>query len=139
MEHNEQKRIVATRVPDGKRIGFFPRYFGRHMLLVENYVYAHLSRLCADYRGGLWDYVDLSNGGCYITPSAPRGYTIVVDGNGFTGRLDAECAGVVATLFALSHLSMRFPGVETFARRFHQLRDFACEHPDGNLVLAAID
>jgi hypothetical protein len=25
------------------------------------------------------------------------------------------------------------------ADRFHQLRDFACEHPDGNLILAAID
>jgi hypothetical protein len=34
---------------------------------------------------------------------------------------------------------MRFPNNERFAERFHQLRDFACEHPDGNLIMAAID
>jgi hypothetical protein len=73
--------------------------------------------------------VDLSNGGCYLAPSNPRGYRIIVEGNGFSGNLDAQCAGIVATLFVLSHLSMRFPNVDSIARHFHQLRDFACGHP----------
>jgi hypothetical protein len=102
-------------------------------------VYAHLENLCADYRGGYWNFLDLSNGGCYLAPSESRGYRILVEGNGFSGNLDAECAGIVATLFALSHLSMRFPSNGRLAERFHQLRDFACEHPDGNLIMAAID
>lgn len=42
-------------------------------------------------------------------------------------------------LFALSHLSMHYPQIERLAERFYQLRDFACEHPDGNLIMAAID
>ena len=139
MEHIEHTRIVATRVPGTKRIEFLPRLFGRQMLLVEQNVYAHLSRLSADYQGGFWDFIDLSNGGGYLAPSNSRGYRIVVEGNGFCGTLDADCAGIVATLFALSHLSMHYPSVARLADRFHQLRDFACEHPDGNLIFAAID
>jgi hypothetical protein len=139
MEHIEAARIVVTRVPDAERINFLPRHFGRQMLIVERAVFAHLENLCADYRGGYWNFLELSNGGCYLAPSEARGYRILVEGNGFSGNLDADCAGIVATLFALSHLSMRFPNNERFAERFHQLRDFACEHPDGNLIMAAID
>jgi hypothetical protein len=70
------------------------------------------------------------------SPIASRGYRLVVAGNGFCGSLDTECAGIVVTLFSMSHLSMRFSGIEPFARRFHQLRDFACDHPDGDLILS---
>ena len=74
-----------------------------------------------------------------MAPAKPRGYVIEVAGNGFRGKLDAECAGIVATLFALSHLSMGYPTLERLAERYHQLHAFACEHPDANLILAAID
>jgi len=139
MEYIHESRILVTRVPEEARIEFLPRHFGRQMLIVERAVYAHLENLCADYNGGYWHYFDLSNGGCFMAPSEARGYSMRVEGNGFSGKLDAECAGIVATLFALSHLSMRFPNNERFAERFYQLRDFACEHPDGNLIMMAID
>ena len=139
MEHKQASRIIVTCVPDAERLAFLPRHFGRQMLIVERAVYAHLGNLCADYRGGLWNFFDLSNGGCYLAPSESRGYQLLVEGNGFCGKFDAECAGIVATLFALSHLSIRFPDQDRLAERFYQLRNFACEHPDGNLILAAID
>jgi hypothetical protein len=139
MELIKEARILVTGVPDAQRIEFLPRHFGRHMLTVEREVYARLGSLCADYRGGYWNFLTLSNGGCYLAPSESRGYRILVEGNGFAGNVDADCAGIIATLFALSHLSMRFPSHERLAERFHQLRDFACEHPDGNLIMAAID
>jgi len=139
MEHTEPTRISATKIGDADRLKFLPRHFGPQMLTVERAVYAHLAHLSADYCGGYWDYFDLSNGGCYLAPATSRGYRVTVEGNGFNGKFDADCVGIVATLFALSHLSMRFPDVERLARRFYQLRDFACEHPDGNLILAAID
>ncbi len=139
MEYIKGSRIIVTLVPDAQRLEFLPRHFGRQMLTVERAVYAHLGNLCVDYSGGLWDYLDLSNGGCYMAPHESRGYPIRVDGNGFSGKLDAECAGIVATLFALSHLAMRFPNNERLPARFYQLRNFACEHPDANLIMAAID
>jgi hypothetical protein len=138
MEHSEVS-IVSTKVVERQRLDFLPQHFGRLMLKIEHAVYSQLRMLCADYQGGYWDYFDLSNGGCYLAPSTPRGYRILVEGNGFSGCLDAECAGIVATLFALSHASMRHPNVERLSERFYQLREFACEHPDGNLIMAAID
>ena len=139
MKYIDESRIQVSKVPDAQRLDFLPRHFGRQMLIAERAVYAHLGSLCPDYQGGYWDYFELSNGGCFMAPATSRGYRIIVEGNGFTGTLDAECAGIVATLFALSHLSMGYPRIERFAERFHQLRDFACEHPDGNLIFAAID
>jgi hypothetical protein len=139
MNSIDESRIQVSRVPDAGRLDFLPRHFGRHMLVVERAVYAHLAQLCPDYHGGYWEYLELSNGGCFMAPAAHQSYRILVEGNGFTGKLDAECAGIVATLFTLSHLSMAHPTIERWAERFHQLRDFACEHPDGNLNLAAID
>jgi hypothetical protein len=44
-----------------------------------------------------------------------------------------------ATLVGFSHVSMYYRRFVRLADRFHQLRDFVCEHPDGNLILAAID
>jgi len=139
MNKLNESRIQVRKVPDAERLAFLPRHFGRYMLVVERKVYAHLGELCADYRGGYWAYHDLSNGGCFMAPVTNQGYRLLVEGNGFEGTLDAECAGIVATLFALSFISMSHPNIERFAERFHQLREFACQHPDGNLILAAID
>ena len=139
MEPIHSSIIIATQIGDDQRLEFLPRHFERYMLILEQAVYSYLRLLCAGYQGGYWDYFDLSNGGCYLAPSASKGYRIEVQGNGFAGCLDAQCAGIVATLFALSHCSMRYPTVERFSERFYQLREFACEHPDGNLILAAID
>jgi hypothetical protein len=139
MENSTDSIIVATLVPEAQRLQFLPRHFGSYMMVFERALYTQLHELCADYNGGFWNFYDLSNGGCYLAPSQPRGYRIIVSGNGFEGNLDAESAGIVATLFTLSHLSMSFPRVERYAERFYQLRDFACEYPDANLILAAID
>ncbi|MGE0470535.1 MAG: hypothetical protein AB7L09_16155 [Nitrospira sp.] len=38
--NNEQPAIVATVVPEEDRLKFLPRHFGKHMLTVENCLYA---------------------------------------------------------------------------------------------------
>jgi hypothetical protein len=139
MENSTDSNIVATLVPEAKRIQFLPRHFGTKMIVFEDALYTQLQELCADYTGGFWNFYNLSNGGCYLAPAQARGYRLIVSGNGFEGNLDAEATGIVVTLFTLSHLSMRFPRIGRYAERFYQLRDFACEYPDANLILAAID
>jgi hypothetical protein len=47
--------------------------------------------------------------------------------------------GLIATLYAFSHLAFKFESVEVFAERFHQLREFALEHAESRTILAAID
>ena len=129
--------IVATRVPDNLRLGFLPRHFGRHFMLVESVIYNHMGNLCAAYSGGYWDFFNLSNGGCYIAPNGSP-YALVAP-NGFEVTVSADVGGLIATLYAFSSLSFDFESVEVFAKRFHQLRDFALEHADAGGILAAID
>ena len=129
--------IVCTRVPDNLRLGFLPRHFGRHFMLVESVIYSHMSNLCADYSGGYWDFFDLSNGGCYLAPGF--GTYALAAPNGFEATVDANVGGLIATLYAFSHLAFKFESVEVFAERFHQLREFALEHAESRTILAAID
>jgi hypothetical protein len=79
--------IAARLVPDPERMGFLPKHFGsRRYLQGENAVYDWMRRLCPDYTGGFWDFVELSNGGFYMRPSKDSTYMhLRVDGNGLIG------------------------------------------------------
>ncbi len=133
----DNAKIVATLVPENYRLGFLPRHFGLKCMRIENAVYGHMGRLCPGYTGSYWDFADLSNGGCYL---APRGgaYALVAP-NGFEATVSAEVAGLIASLYAFSHLSFQFETDEVFSDRFHQLREFVLEHPEAQVILAAID
>ena len=130
-------KIACTQVRDHLRLGFLPRHFGRHFMLVESVVYSHMSNLCADYSGGYWDFFDLSNGGCYLAPNG--GAFALMAPNGFAATVSSNVAGLIATLYAFSALSFDFVSVEVFAERFHQVREFALEQADAAEILAAID
>jgi len=137
IESNPQA-IVAREVSDNERMQMLPRHFGRDMLTVEYAIFAFMRKLSSRYTGGYWAY-DLSNGGCYLAPGGVETFHLKVPGNGFDGRLSADATGVTVTLFALNHLSLRFPSVPIFTERFYQLRDFAIEHGERQLIFAAID
>lgn len=139
MQQIEQLAIAATLVPEHQRMAFLPHHFGTYMMVFERQLYSQLRQLCADYDGGWWNFYNLSNGGCYLSPGGAETFPLVVPGNGFEGPLSADATGVTVTLFTLSHLAYRFPSCEVFGERFHQLRDFACEHDEWRLILAAID
>jgi hypothetical protein len=139
MELNDTLVILATLVPDTQRLDFLPRHFGRQMMTVEQHLYSRLSELSQDYTGGYWNFYDLSNGGCYLAPTAPERLRIVVQGNDFEGTMSADAAGITATLFTLSELSFRFQRAEVLGTRFHQLRDFAADHSEAALIFRAID
>lgn len=135
---NDTTAIKAVLVAPDKRLDFLPRYFGRDMMRVENAVYNAMTRLCSAYHGGYWNFYELSNGGAYLGFTGPA-VTLLVEGNGFEGRLSADAAGLVATLFALSSLSFKFQGNPRYAERYHQLRDYAAHHPESALIFRAID
>ena len=139
MELNDNSGVLATLVSDAQRLDFLPRHFGRQMMMVEQHLFSRLSELSQDYTGGYWNFYDLSNGGCYLAPTAPEQFRIVVDGNDFAGDVSADATGITAMLFTLSELAFRFPRVEVLSERFHQLRDFAAEHAEGRLIFRAID
>jgi len=139
METIAKAPITSTLVPDSARLRFMSRHFDFYGIVFERQIDAHMHYLCENYTRGGWSFFELGNGGCYLAPTHQQSYRLVVGGNGFDNTLDAETAGIVVTLFSLSHMSFRFPSVEVFPARFHQLRYFAGEHPNVRAIFAAID
>lgn len=138
---NEPHAIIATEVQDENRLEFLPRHFGRHMLTVEQYIYSQCGNLCPSYRGGYWNYYDLSNGGCYLAPSG-ESYSLICEGNLFDATVSSDAAGIIVSLFTFSQLSFILetdPLGPRLGEYFHQLRDFAGHHPEAGLIYRAID
>lgn len=131
-------RIAATEVPQDRRPNFLPRYFGQAFVpRGELLVYGWLRHLCSEYRGAFWRFLELSNGGFYMAPNLPGSLHVCVDGNGFSGDLSADAAGIVATMFALNYLAGE--GHEQFDELYYLLKDFACQHEERSSILSAID
>jgi hypothetical protein len=130
--------VTAQRVDDSQRLRALPHYFGDRMMQFEATVFDFMHRFAPDYRGGLWQFYTLSNGGFYM--ALDRGsYRFVVDTNGYAGVLSADAAGIAVCLFACSHLSFSDAKGEVFAERFHQLREYAIEHAEASEIFSAIE
>ena len=135
---NESNVIVARQVEENERLQMLPRHFGRDMLTVEYAIFAFMRKLSAQYTGGYWTYYELSNRGFYMAPQSDSRFHVAVEANDFTGEMSADAAGITACLFALSHLSFQVCNNQV-SEHFHLLRDFALEHAEASVILAAID
>lgn len=138
MNSSTSNEITAREVPNDERMQMLPKHFGRHMLTVEFAIYQFMRKLAAQYTGGCWSFLELSNGGFYMAPQGETTLQVCVDSNGFEGSMSADAAGITACLFALSHLSFQLQ-TDTIADHFYWLRDFALEHREAGVILAAID
>ena len=129
--------IQAKVVPGDERLQFLPRVFGRRFMQGESAVFDWMRRLCPDYNGGFWDFIDLSNGGFYLRLVTDKPLTIHVDGNGFSGELSADAASIVVCLFAINELM--FDGAHQLEDPYYALKDFGLQHPECKSILHAID
>ena len=140
---NGEEPVKALLVPGYQRLDFLPTMFGvKLMMRAERAVYGWADQLLENYRGGYWHYYKLSNGGCYLAPGGEDQFTVRVDGNGFSGNVSADAAGIITTLFALGELAGETEGTATGDKMidaYHRLREFAIEHPEANAILRAID
>jgi Antirestriction protein len=130
--------ITCAAVPAHLRPTFLPRVFGHaHFMRGEQAVYCWMSALCREYRGGFWDFVDLSNGGFYLRLVTDQPMAIRVEGNGFDDAVSADAAGIIATLFAINQLL--FDGAEHLDDAYWRLLEFAAQHPERSKIGQAVD
>jgi hypothetical protein len=133
--------ITRNLVPDNERTKIVDDLFGIHFpKRIEPFVFAMAEEMGHEYRGGLWQFYTLSNGGFYMSPDFDGIFNVSCE-NGFSGPMSAEALGITACLYVYSHLS--FTDNEAFAelcaRHFHWLRDYMLEHVEARNILAAID
>jgi hypothetical protein len=72
-----------------------------------------------------------------LYPSGVETFEIKVDGNGFSGTVSAEVAGIIATAFALNNMLWR--GWDSLAEKYEQLLEFIGEHPESATIRRALD
>ncbi|SIT04620.1 antirestriction protein [Achromobacter sp. JD417] len=134
--------IQATKVSGDRRLSILPKYFGpglRYLMIGEAQVYNHMEMLCSEYRGGYWEFFELSNGGFFMVPSMQKERVRVVQAmNGYSGEVSVEAAGIIACLFGFYALACQSQQ-ENHLDLYMALRDFACGHAEAREILQAID
>jgi hypothetical protein len=131
---------VCKPIPEERRAAYARKVFGNSFpFLVESTVYSVASRLSPDYKGGMWLFNGLCPSGFFMNPDTDDHFR-VVSPNGFDGVMSSEAMGLTACLFSYSHLSFgRGRLAEVCSDQFHQVRRFAIQHPEADLILAACD
>jgi hypothetical protein len=130
----------ATLVPETRRLEFLPTLFGRKlMLLGEQTVYSFMSWLSPQaYTGGLWHFHEQGGQPLFLSPATDKCLRVSCETNGYQGEVTAEAAGIVATLFALSHLSFQHES-DVLSEAYMRLYAFAGDHPEAQEIFKAID
>ena len=133
-------RRPATIVPDDRREKFLPALFGLQFLIVaENTVYTIMERLSPyDYGGGFWDFYEHEGKPLFLAPQSKSRFRITGEITGFQGEVSAEAAGIIATLFVLSHLSFKFES-DRLAEGYKRLFAYSDGHPESSAIFAAIN
>jgi hypothetical protein len=131
---------AATVVPEARRMEFLPDLFGRKLMLIgERTVFEFMSWLASDdYAGGLWNFYEFDGRPLFLAPASEQRFRIACDTNGYQGEVSAEAAGIVATLFALSHLSFQHSS-EPLSDCCARLYDYAADHAEAREIFQAID
>ncbi|ODT65213.1 MAG: antirestriction protein [Pelagibacterium sp. SCN 63-23] len=127
-------------VPEARREGFLPELFGRSLLIVgENTVYSLMEWLSPqDYGGGFWNFYEYRGSPLFLAPTSKPRFRIACPTNDYQGEVSAEAAGIIATLFAFSHLSLRYR-LDRLADGYERLYGHAGEHPEAAEIFQAID
>ncbi|MFP1133055.1 antirestriction protein [Asticcacaulis sp. W401b] len=139
MTDNPVDPLTVVEVALDDRANFLPKLFGSWYLRGEMAVYSFMEELCRDYRGGFWDFFEVSNGARFLAPKRFEPCDVYGWGNGFSGTLTPQAAGIVTTMFALSHLSFSPGAPRELAEGYERLYEYAMEHPEADLIFGAID
>ena len=134
------KSISCTVVPESQRMSVVDKLFGiQYVLVLEPAVFRFAETLAHAYNGAYWTFHTLPNAGFYMSPRSDTIYAVSCE-NGYEGKLSADALGIVACLYAYSHLSFGDGTfAETCAENYHLLREFVFEYPEARAILRAID
>lgn len=131
--------ITRAEVPESRRLAVLPKFLGMRLMVIgENLIYSWMGALSPDYNGAQWDFYELSNGGFYMAPAGIEKFNIEVRGNGYSGVMSADAAGITACLFAFGQLANQRADAGSI-ELYHKLREFALRHFEASEILAAID
>jgi hypothetical protein len=125
---------------DEDRMNAGVKYFGNIMqwLDAEATIFG-IAMEHTEYSGGFWDFYETSNGAFFMTPSSDTPFQWSNPMNFSEGEVSAEALGIIACLYAYSHMSFKHTKNESFGKQYHKLREFSYNHPEAVMISRAID
>lgn len=135
---NQNSTIQKTVVPGHLRASTLPKRFPAMFLVYESLVYRYLEIFSNDLQTGYWEFVELSNGGFYMSLQSPKTFHLYIPSSGFEGEMSADAASVIVNLFAQCHLANQHE-LDGLIGMCHALREYAREHAEACLIRKAID
>jgi len=135
----QEATIQPIIVPGHLRASTLPKRFPGMFLVYESLVYSYMEKFSSDYSGGYWEFVELSNGGFYMSLKSNSRVYLEIDTNGFEDEMTADAASVVINLFVQCHLAHQHDELDSLIDMYYALRNYACEHTEASKILKAID
>jgi len=91
VENNSSNNLLnrLTQVPDKERLNFFPTYFPKSYIEIEQRLYSMMQDLTKEYNGGLWEFY------IYTTPDHVKIPVVLWDSN--LSLVDIEALGFQTT------------------------------------------
>ena len=132
----------AHEIPESQRANAAAAAFGTFgfPFEAEPTIYTMASRLSEDYKGGFWRFYKLDNGGFFMAPDTEKTFRAEWPENYSKETISAEAFGLVACLFACSHLSFgNGEAAGKAASNYHRLLEYVYEHPEASQILSLID
>lgn len=129
---------TATKCPDHQRLDFLPRHAAGQFLIYEQTVYAYMYKACSVYRGGVWDYYSLSNGGFFMAWDVTGSVPMEWPDNFYDGEMSARAASIAVNLMVQGHLCAS-RDAERFIRSYRALSRYAAEHDESGEIFRFID
>lgn len=128
-------------VSEDQRPSFLHSKLGNACIAFESATFDWAGRLSNDYSGGYWEFCRLENGGFFMYPFCDRAFSCAWE-NGASETLSAEAFGIVACLFALSHISLRWGRTamgERIGDAYDYILAYARTREDWQQIAAMID
>ncbi|MBE8598179.1 antirestriction protein [Xenorhabdus sp. BG5] len=96
------------------------------------------AHLCGEYRYECWDRRDASEQLTYLVPTSAGTYSVCLPDSALTVTLSADAFGLAVTTAVFARIAVLDEPNED-ACRFRELREYARQHPETELIRAVLD
>lgn len=134
-------------VAEKDRSNFLPKMFQNQptlLMLFENIAFRQAHKLCPEYDGGYWEFVELDNGAFFIYPDFGGTVDCSCAENWAEGELDGRVLGIICTMLALNHLTWLLfednsKAAEIANKLYFSLQDWIYRDETGDAITAVSD
>lgn len=114
------------------------------LMFFENIAFKNAYKLCKEYDGCYWEFVELDNGAFFIYPDFGGTKSCSCAENWAEGELDGRTLGVICTMLALNHLTWILyekdvKAAEIANKLYFSLQDWVYRDETGDAIKAVSD